>query len=189
MNKPILTICIPTIPARWEYCHRLLRTLLPQIRGEPVQVLVDCDDRDVSVGVKRNRMLQAATGQYVCFIDDDDMISSVYVERIVNALYNTSGVPDYVTFNVLRSIDDIRPAAWAPRMPNHLTPVRTVLARIAGFPDRDYGEDNDYAERLAGLNLLAGPHINEVLYTYLFRSARVDEETRAPFDAKARKPA
>src|ERR1700722_5137465 len=55
--------------------------------GLTFQCIIDDRPRGVvTTGEKRNRLLQRALGAYVAFIDDDDLIATDYLPRIVVAL-------------------------------------------------------------------------------------------------------
>ena len=51
-----------------------------------IEIITEEDNGENSVGKKRNNVLDRAAGEYVCFIDDDDMVTDIYVSEIVNAL-------------------------------------------------------------------------------------------------------
>lgn len=80
----MLTICIPTIPARRSLLSRLLWTIQQQMSDGPVEVLIT--DGDWPLGDKVNTMIADATGSHVVVVDDDDCISDDYVWRVSKAL-------------------------------------------------------------------------------------------------------
>ena len=55
-----------------------MSVLAEQLTSE-VEVLTELDDGTRSIGEKRNALVESAGGEYVCFVDDDDMVSSDYV--------------------------------------------------------------------------------------------------------------
>jgi hypothetical protein len=190
---PLLTLCICSLVCRHRMLAELLAVLLPQITGD-VQLLIDIDDGDVSIGSKRSRMLNAAAGEYVCFIDDDDSVAPDYVSRLLAALESH---PDCVGFKLSRLVDgspggeaihSLRFDRYAnkrrpdgsvlyERTPNHLNPVRTDLVRRIGFPDADWGEDSDFAERIRPL-LQTEVMVEADLYIYQFRAEPMREHER-----------
>lgn len=177
-----LSILIPTIASRVHYLERLLQRLLPQ-RVDGVEVIVESDNGEMTIGEKRNRLMSKARGEWVCYIDDDDMVSEKYVAKILAALALN---PDCVGFKVRRyvngifdadAIHSIRYAKYATysdgisriyeRTPNHLNPIRRSLAIQVPFLSCNRGEDSDYAERVYPL-LESEVFIDIPLYSYLW---------------------
>lgn len=178
-------ILIASVYARTGELTQLLDGLSRQAsayRGE-VGVLVDRDDGDAPVGVKRTRLLEVATAEYVCFVDDDDQVRDDYVAQIMYAL---AGRPDYVGFRVAYTVDGVRQKdavhkfgqPWAEtddgylRGVSHLNPIRRVAA-LAGLPFLDgFGEDHDWAGKVEASGLVKnGAYIDEALYHYRYSTA------------------
>ena len=177
-----LSILIPTLPARIDCYSNLIKTLVTQITEsnliDRVQILSLCDTKDISVGQKRNILLNQSCGRYVCFIDDDDLIASDYVIKIINAIQSNA---DVITFcgeyveNTLRtpfSISMVHRGNYNHpnifyRLPNHLCPVKREIALQSFFSDKNFGEDSDYAERI-NTHLKNEFHIQDKLYFYMY---------------------
>jgi hypothetical protein len=53
------------------------------------------------------------------------------------------------------------------RKPNHLCPVKREIATQCIFPDKNYGEDSDYANQINKI-IQTENHIEEKLYFYMF---------------------
>ena len=53
---------------------------------DKVELLVLIDNKKRTLGAKRNEMIGLAKGEYVVFIDDDDLVSEDYVESILEAI-------------------------------------------------------------------------------------------------------
>lgn len=184
-----LSILIATLDSRKEQFDRLVSNLLPQCPDDQVQVAFMRDrgqaDGGLSIGDKRQQLLEQAVGDFVVFIDDDDEIAPDYVESILPHLKD--GV-DCIGFEidcygyVPGRVDQCERAAvssrykeWANdvdgyryvRCPHHLVPVRREHALAAGFAiTSKYGEDAGYSFRLRDLGLLRNEvFIPKVLYT------------------------
>jgi len=179
-----LSILIPTLPARIDCYSNLIKELNKQITEnnliERVQILSLCDTKEISVGEKRNILLTKSNGRYVCFIDDDDLIASDYVVKILNAIQSNADVitfcGDYVENNLRTpfSISMVHRGNYNHpnifyRLPNHLCPVKREIALSCQFTDKNFGEDSDYADKIN--NYLKNEyHIQDKLYFYMYDS-------------------
>lgn len=177
---PKLSILIITIPSRADKLQKLLDVLRPQLpTDQSVEVIIKEElhnnDGGPTIGANRNAALEDAAGQYVCFIDDDDMVPDYYVERILEAIephfmFNLPPeekvCPDVVGIQGLYILGQNKPELFVhsteykewktvdgvhQRCPNHLNPVKRELALQVPYPDKNYGEDMDYSMRLLPL--------------------------------------
>lgn len=146
-----------------------------------VQVLFDIDNRQKSIGQKRNDLVSRAKGKYCCFIDDDDQISPLYFTEIERALQSK---PDCVSMLGFFYEDGVMKKPFVHtldckqyhedeqayyRPPNHLNPILTGLVKRVGFPLMNHGEDTDFALRLSKANLLQTEgQVEEPVYHYFF---------------------
>ena len=76
-----MSILVCTTTERKHFLDRLLDTLNKQITDR-IEVIVESDDGIMKIGKKRNMLLDKASGDYVCFVDDDDLVSDDYCEKI-----------------------------------------------------------------------------------------------------------
>lgn len=175
---PKLSILICTIPERVERFNKLYHSLP---KTDEVEVLYDPRPRGaLSVGKKRQHLLEMAKGDYVVFIDDDDSVSEDYVNDILSAADEN---PDCITFKIDCNIDGKKFftatasnsfADWkdspCERTPYHKTPIKRDIALNIGFKDMRFGEDYDFSKRLKQSGLIkSDSHINKVLYYYKFK--------------------
>lgn len=177
-----LSILICSLDKRKALLTRLLSDLLNQVEHyDNIEILIEVDNGELTIGEKRQRLLDRANGQYLCFIDDDDLVSSDYIEKTITALENN---PDCLSLTgmlyhhgrrVKPFIHSIRYTEYSEdnkayyRPPNHLNVVRTEIARKYGFPKLDHGEDTDYAMRMCrGEDLKRETEIEGVIYHYYF---------------------
>jgi glycosyltransferase involved in cell wall biosynthesis len=179
----ILTICIPTLPDRLHHLNNMMAQLTPQLTDE-VQVLTDDRSRTVPTGVKRNDMYFEALGQYVCSVDDDDEISSVYISELLK--YIKEHKTDCVTFNGWMTTNGAARVDWSIklgekyearkdddgvtryyRFPNHLVPIKKSIAVQVKFPPITQGEDYAWACKIQPF-LKTSVHIPLQLYHYKF---------------------
>lgn len=179
-----LSLLIPTLISRKVMLATLLNSLDKQVHdlgaGPLVQVLKYTDDGYLSVGKKRNVLLQKASGDYIAFIDDDDTVNKDYVALLLSAIQ--SG-PDCCSLNGLLKVDfkpkervfkhSIKYNGWYEkdkilyRFPNHLNCVKASIAKQMTFPETNYGEDKKYSEQLQASGLLKKEvEIEPTLYYY-----------------------
>lgn len=186
------SILICTIESRAAFLERLLARLTPQL-VDGVEIVIGHDDGDVSIGAKRNVMIAEARGEYVAFVDDDDLVSEDYVSSILTAI---ECKPNTVGFVLQRYVDGrkdkaslhtLRYTGWAngnewrygsvyERTPNHLNPTRADIVRRFPYAGINFGEDRDYSLRIREA-LVSEVFIDKPLYIYEFRSRRTNEVT------------
>lgn len=182
LAPPVLSILLPTIISRAATFAKLHEFLLKQAEGKPVEIIVACDNKEISIGKKRQDLLLQATGEYVVYIDDDDWVAETYVDDILKALEEQ---PDCVGFlirctqngrNPVMAKASIKYKKWGEnedgyahtRSPYQKTPVRRSIALLVGFPDLRYAEDKVYSAGLVR-HVKTEVFINKVLYHYQFR--------------------
>lgn len=181
-----LSILICNLLSRERQLRHLLDHLDVQLApGPDVEVLVETDKGELATGTKRNKLLRKAKGDYVVFIDDDDLVAPNYVPLILEALESE---PDVVGMNLImttngkkaeRSFHSLKFKVWSEkpygllndhkvyfRNPNHLNPVKRELALKVKFPKINEAEDKDYSKRLLPL-LGEEVYIAQPIYFYL----------------------
>ena len=185
MSK-ILSILVCALTRRATIIQTLMSYLLPQITPH-VELLIAADNGEKSTGEKRNELLSIASGKYIVFIDDDDVVAPGYVALILNAVKNDC---DVVGLHLImtnkgrpgsecRTYHSLKYRTWydepdpnSPgrrryfRSPNHLNPVKRELALAVKFPTINTGEDHDYSKRLLPL-LKTETYIEKPIYFYL----------------------
>jgi len=188
-----LSILICSIEERKHSRSELMHKLLFQIgrhhsatsgnvqrwEGQHAEIIICTDNKELSVGAKRNLLISKAKGKYICFIDDDDMISNVYTSKILEAAKEN---PDVIVFDVARYEGgnpdrmarygaefkrDSNTANCYYRLPNHLMPILHAIALKEPFKAISFGEDADYAQRILP-HLKTQTRITETLYEYRF---------------------
>lgn len=171
-----LSILICSLKNRKKKRIRLLEELERQ-HHKSVEILVEIDNEEISIGAKRNILLKKAKGDYIAFIDDDDMVSVNYVIKILEALKTN---PDccslggllfrpgrrFLFYHSLKCTGWYEKGGVFYRTPNHLNTVKRELALQTGFLEVDHGEDADYSTRLKPL-LNVEAYIKGVLYYYI----------------------
>ncbi len=157
-----LSILICSLNKREALLNRLLNVLCPQVCKYPddIEVIVERDNGEMQIGAKRNLLIQKSNAQYLCFIDDDDLVSDDYIDSIMNALKENPdvvGITGLITENGGKPrvfIHSLQYDDWFEkdhryyRNNNHLNHVKTEYARIVKFPETNHGEDHDYSKQI-----------------------------------------
>lgn len=178
-----LSILICSTHERAGSLRKLEEHLRAQMRAYPreVELLVEIDGGERSVGEKRQRLLERAVGHYVAHVDDDDWVDSRYVKRVLEAVrggeVDCASLVGAITTNGERPEEfrhSIEYRGWYTeggvhyRTPNHLNAVRRELALKVGFASKNVGEDHDFSKALHPLLHREGSTGDEVLYHYWF---------------------
>jgi hypothetical protein len=183
-ESPVLSILICSLIERKKSLDHLLSILNPQVDNKSVEIKICKDNGELTLSRKRNVLLNNSLGEYICFIDDDDVVSSDYIEEILDSLVVR---PDCVGFrgsyyvNGRYSKDFIismeydkwgETSKYFERTINHLCPIkRDIIFGICGFDEniRGAGEDADYSKRIIK-NIKTQKYIDKSLYAYRFET-------------------
>lgn len=189
----ILSILIPSTFDRQPVLEVLLKKINNQISlcgyEDVVEVITDIDNREVSVGNKRQRLLELSKGDWVCYCDSDDEVHDDYIHEILIATQDNPdviGFDGFMTHNGQRrenfkiskdlpyiTITDALGNKQYERFNNHLSPVRRSIALQIGFKDLRYAEDYDYAVRLKESQLIkTEKYIHKDMYHYKYLSKK-----------------
>jgi hypothetical protein len=146
--------------------------------NDEVEISYFCDNKEMTIGEKRERLYRQANGLYSWQIDDDDCISADAIPLILEV---AKGNPDCITFqehvtidgNVYRSNFSLKYSDWWDdedgfdyvRTPFFKTPIKTELCRTVSIPHERFGEDHAFARLIKPL-LDTEVHIPRELYFY-----------------------
>ena|ERR1700744_5011654 len=174
----ILSILIPTIYKRAGELSLLLRELYRQVEvlqaNDKVEILVmpdhGSDAGGKTTGEKRNELMSIATGKYCIGHDDDDWPPSYYIEELLKAAesdadcFAMSGIittngKDEKSWFISKDLDykalyDENGREVYHRYSNHITCIKTDIARQIKFPAKTIGEDYEWATALKNSGLL-----------------------------------
>lgn len=181
-------ILILTQPSREQYLARLMSILLPQVQKHPdVRVTIRMYDEQLALGDNRQQMRVAASGDYINFIDDDDIVPDDYVDTILPLL---DGI-DYVGFRLQCFIDgephsktfhSLKYPEWnsdqdgAYRDISHVNPILRTKA-LSATMEGGFGEDHRWADALREKKVLKTEHyIDRIMYLYYSRTVKKDAE-------------
>jgi|SRR6185369_6219508 len=186
-----LSILICTISKRQNQLEQLLKQLYEQrIRLEypnVVEFLAERDNGEMSIGEKRNKLLHRASGEYLCFCDDDDLVSDEYLKLLLQATESgcdcaslkgqitiDGGIPEifehslkYNEWKTNPQGSDVR----YERYPNHLSLIKSSIAKQFKYPQKNHGEDHDWSKQIHEAGLLKTEYyIPQVIYYYNYIS-------------------
>lgn len=161
MTTPIWAILICTMPNRAQFFAELMAVLKPQVEatGGLVTIITD-DDTTVTIGTKRNRLVNQCTARYSSFIDDDDMVAEDYVAQHLRILQEFNGI-DGIGFKGILTQDGRSPRQfihsgqykeWFERQTaagtiyyrclNHWNVIKNQFRIDHPFPEINHGEDH-----------------------------------------------
>lgn len=173
-----LSILTVTLESRKQIFENLAKCLKAQSTYD-VEMLANSDNGEKSIGQKRNELLEAAKGDYVVFVDDDDMVSPFYTYGILEAIKNKPdcvGIEGIITQKGIgpkKFIHSLRYDHWFEenetyyRCPNHLNPIKKEIALEVKFTNKYSQEDLDFSIALKDKGLLKTEiFINGPIYFY-----------------------
>lgn len=182
-DTPLLSLLICSLKNRQQKLKRLVDVLNPQLKDKNVELKICVDDGHMTIPQKRNHLLNNSLGEYVCFIDDDDIVSKNYIDEIIQATLTRPDVIGIVG-NYYHNgeykkdfIHSIRYNKWREtdkvyeRNPNHLNPIRReFIFKIGGFDEsKTWGEDKDLSSRIFKY-LKTEVMVDKPIYRYLYNT-------------------
>ena len=161
------SILIATLEQRRPLFDRLVTDLREKFaricQDLRLEILEERDSGQMSVGLKRRRLLQRAKGKYVAFIDDDDGVTNEYFEDFLKCFTEKKDtmrirgqMHSYTFTNSLETQPNSKMYVDGIfiRLPNHLNPMLAEIARMVTFEDAVRGEDLKWTIGLAKTGLL-----------------------------------
>lgn len=164
-----------------------------------VEIMILTDNKMIMLGQKRNVMVDAAQGDYVMFVDDDDRVEPDLIVSLLDAIDTHPGV-DVVAFEASVTINggdpricryskdyrrDVNTPTEYHRLPNHICCVRRELARQVSFPSKIRNEDSGYSALLRPL-IKTEHQIGRVLYHYDYSDETTETQVERPSAIRSR---
>lgn len=163
-----------------DYIHR---------KTDSVEYIALSDNKEISIGAKRQKLLELASGDFVVFFDDDDIPSPDYVRMILDAItpdVDCVGMNVYMTTNgknPQRCCHSLRYKHWANKVDGwdyvrnitHFNPVLRSVALKVGFKDLRFGEDKLYSDGVSRL-LRKEAYIEQSLFHYRYTNTTKHNE-------------
>lgn len=137
-----ITVCIPSIPPRAALLHRAVGSALAQTL-EPAAISIAVDRHHQGAAMTRNRALNAATTEWVAFLDDDDEMYPQHLMTLAAEVERTGADVVFPWFDTAPPKHDPFPPEFEtlpynPEAP-HMFPITTLVRRsyaieVGGFP-------------------------------------------------------
>ena len=200
-NGYLLSILLPTIHDHQLPFAKLITEITNQLAKNgiwnEIEVLYELDDRTMSIGNKRQLLLERSQGDFVVFIDSDDWIPHDYCLTLWAIIKENTGI-DCIGFMQQCSYNGRKNGIaclsnewdrWGERVHNYdyvrtpffPNPIRREIALEIGYRDMRFGEDKDFSDRLKASGLIKNEYcIDKIMYYYQY--------IHAPHEAKYGKP-
>jgi glycosyltransferase involved in cell wall biosynthesis len=176
-----ILICSVDIEERQDKLKKLISELNRQIAKnyaeQIVEIIVDVDNMQKSVGQKRNDLINKANGEFICFIDDDDFVSENYLSTILyhlnsgidilliaikhyqNGINQTKILPSLYIDNLTTSESVFKTNHF------HLCPHKKSIAKNVLFECVNFAEDMIYSQKMVK-HINNSYTIGEPIYIY-----------------------
>jgi len=179
---PDLSVLIPTITEREQEANTLFRSLEARVKGRNVEIVMLRENLLCGIGEARNKLLRAAGGKYITFLDDDDALCEGYFELVLDNIRHDK---DVITFDQWATVDGVegrinarlghevepfRPGSVTKRPPWFWCVWRRELACAYAVPQVRAREDVLWLRHLWA-EAETEAHIPQVLHRYNFSSA------------------
>lgn len=189
--KILLTICFPTVVGREKQFEYIFNKIGNQVRDlgliEEINAVHFKDNKEISIGAKRDSLYKNCTGLFAVQIDDDDDVADDYVATVYNAIKANPDV-DCIGYMERCIMDGVtkyskishRFEDWATkpdgfeRTPFFKVPIRTALCQQVGVADLRFGEDHDFARRIKPL-IKTEFFIDRAMYYYTGNSLTAEQ--------------
>lgn len=166
-----ISILIPTLNSRVHLFKEVLAQVQDQIAKTPeikVEVLWEADDGQLTLGAKRNVLMDRCNGKYHCFVDDDDVLAPYFLKTFVPMIQ--SGIDyDCATFVGAHYVrgrfvklfnHSLIYKEWFEtperyyRCPSPMNLLKTSIVRQLRYRDIRNTEDHEFSMRLLRSGLL-----------------------------------
>lgn len=157
--------------------NELHRQISKNFAEEMVEIIIDTDNMEKSVGKKRNDLIEKAQGEFICFIDDDDFVSENYLSTI---LYHLNSGIDIVLITIEHIENGVNkpkiiPSLYIDNLNTgeavlktnhfHLCPHKKSIARNVLFECINFAEDMMYSQKMVR-HIINSHTIYEPIYIY-----------------------
>ena len=166
-----ISILIPTLRPRQHLFEEVLAEVKKQIRENPdikVEVLWESDNGELTLGQKRNVLMDRCSGKYHCFIDDDDVLAPYFLKTFVPMIHGSEDYDcaSFVGAHYIRGKfnklfhHSLEYPEWYElndrfiRTVSPMNLIRTSIVRQVRYADIRNTEDHEFSKRLMASGLL-----------------------------------
>lgn len=182
-----ISILIPTMKSRERLFEQVLTEVQRQVKETPeirVEVLWESDNGELTLGQKRNVLVDRCSGRYHCFIDDDDVIAKDFIRTFVPMIQ--SGIDydcaSFVGAHYLKGrfnklfVHSLQFTTWdeyPDRFIRTISPmnmIKTSIVKQVRYKDIRNTEDSEFSFRLRDSGLLRTEFVinpNRPIYHYI----------------------
>lgn len=185
----MLSILIPTIDSRKEKFSSLMLELDYQISickelheslGE-VKIIFDSSppylEGGVSIGEKRQALLNACETKYFCFLDDDERIAPNYIETLLrlcnenkdcctfNSIYTNDDYWTIINMRLNNPNEEAKPGIIVKRNVWHVCPIKKELTNGIEFEKLNHNEDWTFIEKILP-RIHTDAHTDSIIHNY-----------------------
>lgn len=152
-----------------------------------VEWIFEEDEKQMSIGAKRQKLLDRVKSDYMVYFDSDDFPKEGYVSKIMKALESQ---PDCVGFKIAMTTDGAKPETCIHSLSNpewthdgknylrnvtHFNPIKTSIAKHVGFKDIRFGEDKIYSDAVSKL-CKQEVFVDDYLFNYRYSTKQQHNE-------------
>jgi hypothetical protein len=184
------SICVPTVNGREYKFQKLIDNLQDQIENgkyeKYVEIIICKDNKEISIGAKRDKMIMESSGVFCVMIDDDDNVVGDYIQTLIENYDSKVDTIGYIEecrnngFNPKFSKISTTCNKWREvsvpigkfsnfRTPYFKNPIKTKIMKRVGCEDMRWGEDHDFSDRILPY-LKKEKFIDKVMYLYNYIS-------------------
>lgn len=192
LNNPDLSILIPVAYDRVKLHSKLIAQLKEWVikygLEDRVEIISWWDNKEMTIGEKREWLYKYAKGKYSWQLDSDDWIPEQAIPRILEVIEIAPA--DCITFEEACTIDGVQSRSnfslkyvdWGENMfgydhvrtPFFKTPILTTICQQVPVPHVRFGEDHLWSQAIKPL-LQSETHIPLPLYHYNHTSSPHNE--------------
>lgn len=155
---------------------------------DEVEIITALDNRNFTTGYKRNILYQMAKGKFLISADDDDEVPKYYIEELlkaaeqdvdcfaINGSITVNGKDEkkwYISKDLEYVTKGVGNETYYTRYPNHITAIRSEIAKQFIFPDKVYAEDFAWATQIHNSGLIKTEvAIEKPMYFYKYKNPK-----------------